>query len=180
MKRYCYLLILLLLCCTQCKEKNTPTEKKQESYYDKGQVVFYGSYYAAEGILQNVLSLDIYSKGLSLDSAGYMVGSGVNLYLSDIFLPSKDTFLVATSYMSDTTGNAYTFLPGINYDGQISGAYLLTITDGSLVSAELFEEGSFTLTQKKDSVSIAFLLKKESGKNYAAEFSGVLPYYDGR
>ncbi len=180
MNRYCYLLILLLLCCTQCKENNAPLEKQQESYYDKGQVFFYGSYYAAESIARNVLSLDIYSKGLSLDSAGYVTGSGVNLYLSDIFLPEQDTFLVATSYMSDTTGNAYTFLPGMNYDGQISGAYLLTITDGSLVSAELFAEGSFALTQKEDSVFISFLLKKESGKSYAAEFGGVLPYYDGR
>ncbi len=180
MKRYLYLIPILLLCFTQCKETVTNTASKQETFYDKGQAVFYGDYYQAEGIQHNVLSLDIYSPNLSLDSTNHIVGTGVNIYLSDIFLPTTDTFLVATTYTADTTTADYTFLPGMNYDGQISGAYILNITDGSLVSAELFQEGTFNLTQKGDSTFIEFLLTKESGKKYAAEFRGVLPYYDGR
>ncbi len=175
-----YGLLLVVLCFMQCRESVTTTTKQRESHYDKGQAVFYGAYYAEEGVEQNVVALDMYSKGLSLDSAGYMVGSGVNLYISDIFLPEQDSFLVETTYVSDTTGNVFTFLPGVNYEGQISGAYVLEVTDGALSSAEVFPEGSFNVVSKEDSVFIEFLLKNEAGKKYAADFKGELPYYDGR
>lgn len=176
----CYFMMILLLCFTQCKDPIKVNKTAQESNYDKGQVTFYGAYYATNGIEQNVVSLDIYSKDLSLDSAGYMVGTGVNLYISDIFLPQQDTMLVESSYIMDTTGRAFTFIPGVNFDGTISGAYILTVTDGSLVNTEIFEDGSFQVGYKGDSVLIEFLLKKESGEKYAANFKGELPYYDGR
>ncbi|HCS88253.1 MAG TPA: hypothetical protein DIW30_07660 [Bacteroidales bacterium] len=173
-------LLLVSLCFMQCREPATTTTAQRESHYDKGQVMFYGAYYAEEGVEQNVVALDMYSKGLSLDSAGYMVGTGVNLYISDIFLPKQDTFLVETTYVADTTGNEFTFLPGVNYEGQISGVYVLQVTDGALSSAELFSEGSFKVVSKEDSVFIEFLLQNEAGKKYAADFKGKLPYFDGR
>lgn len=137
----------------------------------------YGAYYAGRGVEQNVIELDLYSEGLGLDSAGIIVGTGSNLYFSDIFLPSTEQQLLAGTYHSDTTGSAYTFLPGVDYEGNISGAYLLLIDNGILAGYTIFEDGSFVAEQDADTMRISFSMKyNEYGvqKTYNAVFRGVI------
>lgn len=173
-------LVALVLLCAQCNPNKPVIHPERANTFDKGRAVFYGAYYAQEGIAQNVLSIDLYSENLGLDSANVMVGTGVNLYLSDVFLAPQDTFLVKGTYACDTTAQPLTFLPGMNYEGHVSGAYLLDVTDGNLEKITLLQEGSFTLTYSRDTTKIAFLFKGVDGKDYAAQFSGLLPLYDGR
>lgn len=172
--------IAICLICTGCKEKNTPSERQRDTSFNTGTAVFYGAYYQDGGIAQNVLSVDLYSSGLTLDSTGHVTGTGTNLYFSDVFLAPADTFLLAGTYLCDSTALPMTFLPGMNYEGNISGAYILDIVDGALNNAELLTEGRFSLEYKGDSVQMDFALTNQAGKACSARFKGLLPLYDGR
>lgn len=173
MKRLFYLILILLL--AGCEEKNHPTEKAIENQFTQGIAINYGNYYAEERVQQNVLSLDLYSKGLSLDTADQIVGTGVNLYFSDIFVPkTENTFPIGT-YVSDTTGMALSFLPGMNYEGSVSGAYLLIIKEDGY-SVDLIKEGNFVVTQDGDSTQIDFTLIRSNGQKYTASYKGIIDY----
>ena len=98
-----------------------------------------------------VVSLDLYSEGLTLDTTTRrMQGTGYNLYLSDIFVPDDTlalgeyTSLPLNSQLS-TLNYPFTFLPGRDFEGTPHGAYLLKIENGKLISYQLFDSGSFTV-----------------------------------
>ncbi len=174
--------ILLSLCLlASCGNHVTPEKKPiGENKLVNGYSHSYGAHYKSRGINQNVVDLDLYSANIDLDSAHHIVGTGTNLYISDIFLPAGETTMQATTYTSDTTADEFTFLPGVDYEGNISGAYLLRITDGKLTGYTIFDEGQFTLLQDGDTTSILFSLKYKEGKNiintYEAEFKGIIAY----
>lgn len=174
-----HLIILLTLFILVGCNPNTPSNKKTigETSFDKAYSKSYGIHYAGRGVEQQVTDLAIYSEKLDLDSTGTIIGSGTNLYLSDIFLPSTEKHLLEGKYLSDTTGNAYTFLPGVDYDGNISGAYLLNIENGNLINYIIFESGSYIVEQYADTTQINFTLKyNEYGmqKLYEAIFRGII------
>lgn len=169
---------LISLSFISCKEKNAIEPHQRDIFYDKGIATFYGAWYKENGIPQHVIALDLYSPHLTLNDEGYMTGTGTNLYLSDIFIEATDTLLPETTYRSDTTALPLTFLPGMNYDGNISGAYVLDITDGALTAAEILTEGTFSIRYKGDSVSIDFHFTTATGKPYVAQFNGQLPFTD--
>ena len=181
MKRIAYILsICSLLSLAGCNNTVNHPELNSATEFNTGYAFFYGAYYAEDGIDRNVVVLDLYSPKLGLDSLGVIRGTGTNFYLSDIFLPLKDTLLPATTYKSDTTAAPLTFLPGMNYEGNVSGAYLLDIVDSQISRITLLTEGGFTLQYKGDSALIDIRMKTESGKTYAAQFRGILPMYDMR
>ncbi|MBR1808943.1 MAG: membrane lipoprotein lipid attachment site-containing protein [Paludibacteraceae bacterium] len=172
MKRIIYILPLLLA-VAGCSAPARP-EKKDigEHSFNKAYVKFYGAHYTSRGIKNNVIDLDLYSEGLGLDSTGHIAGTGTNLYISDIFLPAADSTLTPETYLCDTTGAEYTFLPGVNYDSNISGAYILRITDGTLAAFTVFDDGEFRVEQAGDSMHIVLSMKyMESGieRTYEAE-----------
>lgn len=145
--------------------------------YTAGYAVFWGDFYAEKGVANNVLSMDLYSVGLSVDSAGYYVGSGTNLYISDIFQLPVDTLLIGGTYQMDTTCGAQTFLAGVDYDGRQTGTYLVTVTDMG-TSVEVLTDGTFTLSYKGDTTIIDFYMKKSDGKSFTANYRGILYTYD--
>ena len=179
MYKHLYILLIIAGVLAGCNNKPAP-EKKEigEIVFTTAYSTFYGTHYASRGIKQNVVDLDLYSEKIGLDSTHHIVGTGTNLYFSDIFLPSDLTALQAEEYASDTTGAEYSFLPGVDYEGNISGAYLLRINDGKLSGYTVFDEGRFVLTQDGDSTHISFSLKYTEGRNmvktYEAEFHGIL------
>ncbi len=175
MKRIVYIIVLLLCLvgCTKPSKEIKPIDS--ETKLDKGRCVFYGDYYAEEGIAHNVVDIDLLSAKLSYDSVGRIVGTGTNLYFSDIFLHATDTLIPAGVYTADTTAAVGTFLPGMNYEGGISGAYLLHITDNAVMKIILIEKGSFHLTYEGDTTHIEFDLLTEHRQAYKGTFHGVLP-----
>ncbi len=175
MKRIIYI-FGLLLCLVGCENpQHTETNAtKSETHLDKGRTVFYGDYYAEEGISHNVIDMDLLSKNLSYDSVGHIIGTGTNLYFSDIFLHSTDTVLPSGIYTTDTTAAVGTFLPGMDYEGGVSGAYLLHITDNAVMDIILIEKGSFHLTYEGDTTHIEFDLTTTKGQAYQGTFHGVL------
>lgn len=181
MKRIAYILsVCSLFSLAGCNNTVNHPELNSATEFNTGYAFFYGAYYAEDGIDRNVVVLDLYSPKLGLDSLGVIRGTGTNFYLSDIFLLPKDTLLPATTYKSDTTAAPLTFLPGMNYEGNVSGAYLLDIVDSQISRITLLTEGGFTLRYKGDSAIININMKTDGGKAYAAEFRGTLPMYDRR
>lgn len=174
-------IFLVLLCIAGCKKenKNEPTISSATEF-DKAYASFYGAHYAADGIENNVVAIDLYSPKLGLNEEGYIEGTGTNLYVSDIFLAPTDTLLPATTYKADTTAAPLTFLAGVEYEGNITGAYLLDIVDNEVSRITLLTEGQFSLQYKGDSVQMSFSMQTHDGRKYAATMRGVMPMYDMR
>ena len=171
----CLLVSLVLLSCSTTPQPQP--EPAMPAEFSMALVQEYGPYYQKGGLAQNVVSLDLYSDGLSFDSLGLIQGSGTNLYFSDIFLPSESASLQEGIYACDTLASPMTFLPGMNFEGSFTGAYLLYIEDSKLTSILLIEGGEMEVTEKNDSTYIDFRLRyKENYRqyDYTAHFSGKL------
>lgn len=167
--------IFLIGLCVACHPYNPPTPSPVipvDTVMTRAKYKAYGTYY--KRLDKNVFSLDLYSAGLQNDSLGYIVGSGTNLYLSDILLPDSVHSLQPGTYTLDTTAAAYTFLPGMNIDGGISGTYLLLINEDAVKQIYYFTSGTFTLAMRGDTADMTFHLLSDKKKIYNASFSGIL------
>lgn len=157
--------------------KNSPALKP--TYADKLQscyMEYYGQSY--DSVAHNVFALDLYSEGLTLDSANHIVGSGTNLYISDIFV--SDTALQEGVYHSSTGTEEHTFLPGQDFEGIPTGIYVLSITDGSVSTIQVIDSGRFVVQQTNDSLyNIRFTLYYNQ-HTYEPWFEGNINYYDAR
>ena len=129
-----------------------------------------------------VVALDLYTDGLTLDTAARrMNGTGYNLYLSDIFVPS-DTLTPGT-YQSlnikPSTFNItpFSFLPGKDYEGTPTGMYLLYVENGQLQSIQVLDSGSFVMRDTTNGLTdLRFTLYyTDNGTNtYECHFQGPL------
>lgn len=182
-KTILYIVLLpLALLLSACRTPNTPVAPaKYASEFTSGQLEYYGAYYEKAGLRSDVWAIDLYSDGLRLSTAGYMEGTGTNLYFSDLFLApqdscSTDVFVSDTAlvFVSDTTGQPGTFLPGTYYEGNFTGAYLLLVEDGQLAGYTLLKEGTLTLYKRGQSYHLTFAGKTTAGKAYECLFDGTL------
>ncbi len=174
LKHNIILIAALAALLSACTSGNTPDPVKRlraDTVFTMAQVEAYGAHYP--GLERNVFSLDLYSKGLNLDS-GYIQGTGTNLYFSDIFLPTTATGLCEGEYRLDTTAQAFTTLPGVDFEGNITGAYLLLVQESSLAKIYLFRSGTFTLRQEGDTTQMDFHLVTDDQQTYNATFRGIL------
>ncbi|MCQ2334233.1 MAG: hypothetical protein MJZ89_00170 [Paludibacteraceae bacterium] len=180
MNRYFYILLVLLtsIFCACKPDNNIVPPVDTPTQFTTGQVVFHGPYYANGGCSSNVLSVDLFSEGLRLTSQGKMEGTGANLYFSDIFLAPTDTTLMDGEYVSDTTAAPFTFLPGANYEANVTGAYLLQITDNKLTSISLLPEARITVSHSNGGAITTILVRGtfSNQKTYQADFDGTLRY----
>lgn len=184
MKKY-FLILFSLLMLASCRQSNTPSTPSgtYATTFNLGQLEYYGAYYAEAGLESGVMAIDLYSEGLTLNRKGYMVGTGTNLYFSDIFIDIADSANLKKDavYSSDTTGMPLTFLPGTYYEGNFTGAYLLSITEGQLTGYTLIPEGSLSLqTSALGVTTISFEGKLSNGKKYTCDYEGRLQYQDKR
>lgn len=169
---FVFVLVFALAACTP-KPKPTPAD----DVFTFGQVTRYGAHYQDEGIESNVYMLDVYTEGLRLNEQEKIEGSGRNLCFSDVFtLPADTRLQYDVTYSADTTGQADTFLPGQDFDGNINGAYLLDIVDGKISKITLFDKGTFTMTQSGDTTHIVFELVTTAKTVYKATFHAPLTY----
>lgn len=158
---------MLLLSCNRNSPTPRPVAPKE---YQEAYLTCHGRCY--DSIPFSVLSLDLYSEGLTLDSTHRMQGSGYNLYLSDIFV--ADSVLDAGTYTSDSTARLFTFLPGRDFEGMPTGAYLLHVNEGSLESIQLIDSGRFVVRDTLDEiVDIRFTLYY-GRECYEAHYQGPL------
>ena len=153
---------------TAC-HRNAPSPKPViPTVYTTAYCTAYGHHY--DSIPFAVVSLDLYSDGLDLDTSRHMKGTGYNLCLSDIFVP--DSLLAKGEYRADSAGAVFTFLPGKDYEGIPNGAYLLTVEEDKLTAIQVLDSGSFVYRDD----SLSFTLYYNEGKRYDAAFHGPLIY----
>ena len=119
-----------------------------------------------------VVGLDIYSEGLELNEDKKIKGTGYNLCLTDIFVP--DSLLAAGEYKSDNTGEAFTFLPGRDFEGTPHGMYILNIENDQLIQIQRLDSGSFIYCN--DSLLFTLYYKNIYGSKatYKCSFHGTL------
>lgn len=119
-----------------------------------------------------VVGLDIYSEGLELNKDKKIKGTGYNLCLTDIFVP--DSLLAAGEYKSDNTGEAFTFLPGRDFEGTPHGMYILNIENDQLIQIQRLDSGSFIY--RNDSLLFTLYYKNIYGSKatYKCSFHGTL------
>lgn len=169
------ILCLFLLGCNTPSPVPNPEPKQMK--FTTAYAVSYGDYYKKGGLEQNVLSLDLYAGDLDLDSVGRIQGTGTNLYFSDIFVSADVLTLQDGIYRSDTTAEAMTFLPGKNYEGSITGAYMLTVADGALTGISLIEEGEMDVQHIGDSTFLSFTLyytENYRKQQYIGQYRGIV------
>ena len=119
-----------------------------------------------------VVGLDFYSEGLELNEDKKIKGTGYNLCLTDIFVP--DSLLEAGEYQSNTTGEAFTFLPGRDFEGTPHGMYILNIENDQLIQIQRLDSGSFIY--RNDSLLFTLYYKNIYGSKvtYTCSFHGTL------
>lgn len=182
MKNSAFYLPLLLLVglLAGCRpHRNTPSEKSlYASDIRKAYLIYYGAYYAQEGLPQKVYALDCYSDGLLLNQQGRIEGTGTNLYISDLFVDSSLEGLPAGTYTADTTGAPMTFLPGTDYEDQFGGAYLLRIEEGRLMAYTLLPHGTLTVAYEGDTAVLHFEGTTSQKTAYSADYRGVFSFSD--
>lgn len=154
-----------------CKPINPSTYRGLPKTYSTAYQQIYGHCYDS---LPNVavVGLDIYSEGLELNENKKIKGTGYNLCLTDIFVP--DSLLEAGEYKSDNTGEAFTFLPGRDFEGTPHGMYILNIENDQLIQIQRLDSGSFIY--RNDSLLFTLYYKNIYGSKatYKCSFHGTL------
>lgn len=145
---------LLLLCGCQNPAPSKPVTVASE--FTACYAELYGQAY--DSVSQDVFALDLYSEGLDLNEQGKIEGTGTNLYISDIFIDVDDsTWAISDGrltlhagidslcFRSDSLPAAGTFLPGMDFEGNPTGIYLLTIADNAIAGIQVLDSGRFVL-----------------------------------
>ena len=176
MKNFIYILILVLLISCDPPINRPPTPPtpalKMDSVYTTADFRSYGDYYNAN--LQ-VFAIDLLSEGLAYDSTFHISGSGCNLFLSDIFTTCDS--IPAGHYEMDSTAKDMTFLRGMNFEGNITGTYLLHINEDKIQQIVLFHGGSMDVAYTEEgSVHLDFSLYTTDSTYYHAQYTGPAHY----
>ncbi|MGN0236425.1 MAG: hypothetical protein ACI4BD_09025 [Paludibacteraceae bacterium] len=168
-RRFSAVIIATALLLTACHQQSAPAKPVSvASEFTSCYAECYGQAY--DSVPLNVLALDLYSDGLCLNEQNKIEGSGTNLYISDIFLTAamQDSLLSVfdnpdglesigqstVTFRSDSLPSPCTFLPGMNFEGNPTGIYILTIADNAIAGIQVLDSGTFTLTHVLQSDSL--------------------------
>ena len=173
MRNVIYLLLLLLVAsCNPINNPNTPTTPViADSVFVCADFREYGDYYKTG---HQVYAIDLLSQGLEYDSLFHIQGSGYNLFLSDIFTTSKS--LPAGHYQMDSMAKDMTFLRGMDFEGSITGTYLLQISENKIQRITLFTGGSMDVAYLEDEILLDFKLYTADSTLYHATYQGPAMY----
>lgn len=172
MKAYFYIAILALVtACIPHNKPTNPTHIQADSIYTTLDIRTYGDYYHSG---HQVYALDLLSDGLEYDSAGYIIGSGSNLYLSDIFThPDSTAGIPAGTYHMDSTAQEGCFLRGMEFEGNITGTYLLLIDESQIQKILLFTSGHMTADYTHGDTLFTFNLYTADSTHYHAIYRNL-------
>lgn len=146
-----------------------------DSVYVTADIQWHKQYYPQ--LDRQVFSIDLLSAGLSFDSTHHIVGTGMNLYFSDIFMPISERKLLEGTYCMDTTTNAQTFLPYQYFEGgNITGCYMLDISENKIQRIVGFTNGEFTITSLGEDIHMDISLYSADSTHYHAIYQGPTLY----
>ncbi len=168
---FIFFLPLFFIACQQPNSPSTQRVTRIDTVFTQAYFTQYGHYY--QGLDCEVLSLDFYSDGLSLNG-DTIEGTGTNLYLSDVFVPANQ--LEAAEYKVDTTAAVHTALSGMSFEGRVTGAYLLLVNDSQVEKIYLFPTGTFIVWYEDELCNVEFHLVTPDQQTYDAVYRGF-PHY---
>ena len=169
---YIFLLLVSLVACKPINPSDTETTIGYDSVYVIADIQWHKQYYPL--LDKQVFSIDLLSEGLDFDSTNHIVGTGINLYFSDIFLPLTDTVLQEGIYRMNSTPEAYTFLPYMYFEGNITGCYMLNIQEGNIERIIGFTAGEFEIiTMGDDDIRMDISLYTADSTHYHATYQGL-------
>lgn len=125
---------------------------------------------------KQVFSIDLLTEGLAFDSAHHIVGTGLNLYFSDIFLPLDKTQLQDGIYHMDSTASANTFLPYKYFEGNVTGCYFLDIQESKINKIIGFSAGEFEIVSIGNDIRLDISLYLVDSTCYHATYQGPAIY----
>lgn len=113
MKKISGILSVLLFLISSCKEKEVFIYPyNYNPVFTWGYAEFYGPYYANRQNPNQVVSLNLFSDSLEIDSTSTLKGNGQYLFLEDVFMNPNDTLMPVGTYTISDSGNAFTIYPG--------------------------------------------------------------------
>lgn len=166
----------LMAVLTACRPTPRPDDitMPYDSVYVIADIQWHKQYYPL--LDKQVFSMDLLTDGLAFDSTNRIVGTGMNLYFSDIFLPLTDTILQEGVYHMDSTAEAFTFLPYMHFEGNITGSYMLDIQQSQLKHIIGFTAGEFKLTSLGEDIRMDISLYTADSTHYRATYQGPALY----
>lgn len=175
MKAYLYIIVLMLaVACTPHNNPTRPATQQVDSVYTTADFRAYADFYNSG---HQVYAIDLLSDGLEYDSTWHISGTGCNLYLSDIFVAKDSTKrLPAGYYEMDSVAKEMTFLRGMSFEGNVTGTYLLLITEDQIQRILLMTGGNMTIAYEADDVVLDFNLYTEDSTHYHATYTGPAIY----
>lgn len=160
-----------------CKPHNPiikPNNILFDSVYTTADFRRYGDYYHSN---HQIYAIDLLSEGLTYDSVFHISGSGCNLYLSDVFVPKDSvSYLPRGLYKMDSLANDMTFLRGMDFEGNITGSYLLSIQEDQIQKIILFTGGTMSVDYIEKDIILDFHLYTEDSTLYHATYTGAAIY----
>lgn len=171
-------LLVLLSACDPFRNTPPQDENKALTEYDSIYVIadiqWHKQYYPT--LDKQVFSIDLLTEGLAYDSAYHITGTGQNLYFSDVFLPLKDSILQDGTYRMDSIAGSNTFLPYMDFDGNITGCYMLDIQESQIKRIIGFTAGEFEIRSLGEDIRMDILLYLADSTRYRATYQGPALY----
>lgn len=175
MKVYVYIILAaLFVACQPGNNPSRPDNTQIDSVYTVADFRIYGDYYNSDHC---VYAVDLLSEGLMYDSLWHIYGSGYNLYLSDVFVPINDNKVLPTGkYAMDSVAREMSFLRGMNFEGSVTGTYLLQIEEDRIQRIVLFTTGEMFVDYEQDNIVLDMHLYTEDSTYYHAIYTGPAAY----
>ncbi len=185
MKHFSIIAFVLILMLGACTPNTIIPAYVYESNpnYSYGYAEFFGSYYAAYGNKNHVLSLTFLSDSLKINNIGQLEGIGQYLFLEDVFVDSTVTILPTGTYTIDNSGAPFTVAPGKNdtVDNAVFpiGATIYYYEPNPTKSTQkLITQGSFTLNRSGLNYQIIFNFITDDKKELKGSYDATLSYID--
>ncbi|MHB9056044.1 MAG: hypothetical protein ACYC2P_07835 [Paludibacteraceae bacterium] len=159
MRRICLIFSFILVLLTACKTETprAPYQYEMNPAFKWGYAEFYGRYFSNYNINNNVLTLNLFTEKLFVNSDNALDGTGQYLILEDVFIAPSDTLIPAGTYSLSETGEPFTFFGGKKFEGNgqeiPSGAYIYyKETEPAKSKIAYVTGGTFNISMSNDSV----------------------------
>lgn len=186
MQKSTLIILLLLFLFASCEKKEPFVYDYEENpVFTWGYADFWGDYYQAYRVSQNVMSLSLFSDSLSIDSTGNLKGTGQYLFLEDVFMASSDTLLPEGIYTVGESTAPFSIAKGkeLEIDDQKFevGAFVYFVEKNEMYTATKFiSSGTMKVVNAGIVTRIDFNFTLNDSTRLKGYFEKPLPYFDSR
>lgn len=189
------MLAMSVIIFSSCKEKEVFIYPyNYNPVFTWGYAEFYGPYYENRNNPNQVVTLNIFSDSLEIDSTSTLKGIGQYLYLEDVFMNPTDTLMPEGTYTISNTGNAFTIYPGKQIEENGTkydvGAYIYFIEKNNAYTVRKFiSSGNMKVSYANNKTIINFnfqMIDSVKQRNIyikdtieiKGKFEDEIPYFD--